>query len=229
MLDRGRVRVYRYASRTEALSLMSKGTFRFRRPGAWKEPYERHVASKLFGDAGPFAHVHAFAKCFSLEYRSEPMWRLFNSEDGVVRMTFDLEKLIRGLEAGEHVDGTRPKLYIGRVHYMPQAVIRQAVEHPDFCEAKKVSRHAMRSLLMKRDGFAFENEVRACFIYDQAAISEETRDVSRIPVALIERVLIDPYALKEEVSEWRRACMAVAGLKCPVTQSEFDKDPAEFV
>lgn len=229
----GNVAVYRYCSLTEALSLFERGSWQFKRPSAWRDPYEKHVGKRLFGSDGPFADIGAFAKCFSLESQSEAMWRLYSAADGLVRLSFGLKHLIDSLQLASHQDRPRPKLFIGRARYMPQAKLRAAVALLEQARPESVSRFAMEALLMKRDGFIFENEIRACFLYREPSAADATteqnleshRTVESVSSKIIQRVLLDPYVSPAVARAWTRMLREGCKVECDVTQSKFNLDP----
>jgi hypothetical protein len=222
--------IYRYASLTEATCLLGQGRLQLKRPSAWRDPYEKHVGKRLFGKPGPFAAIAAYAKCFSLEPQSEAMWRLYASSDGLVRLSFGLRDLIDALDAATHSSEPRPKLYVGRARYMPQPSIRRSVERIAIGPTKSVSRVAMQAILMKRSGFVFEDEVRACFLYkqlrkDTQLTPPETREISQVSSDVVTSVLLDPYATKSLARTWKQRLVDGCKVTCKVEQSKFDLSP----
>jgi hypothetical protein len=227
------VTVYRYASLTEALSLFDQGSWQFKRPSAWRDPYEQHVGSRLFDKSGPFSKIDAFAKCFSLEFQSEAMWRLYAQPEGLVRLSFCLRDVLHAVEQATHPNGATPKVYVGRARYMTPPALRRAVDELVIGKPKMVSRLAMPAVLMKRDGFMFENEIRVCFSAGSLTTDPRTdnlrvnttRTVSGLSKEIVTHVLLDPYASKPVAASWTRLLKESCGLACDVTQSKFDLYP----
>ena len=143
-------------------------------------------------------------------------------------MTFRLGDLVNALECATHGDGKRPKLYVGRARYMPQAAIRASVTQLTANPRKGVSRFAMHALLMKRNGFIFENEIRACFLFSQEDEPEPMRMVGGVAPGVINDILLDPYVSRPIAQAWKRLLTEVHGVQCPVEQSKFNLDPAAF-
>ncbi len=143
-------------------------------------------------------------------------------------MTFRLGDLVNALECATHGDGKRPKLYVGRARYMPQAAIRASVTQLTANPRKGVSRFAMHALLMKRNGFIFENEIRACFLFSQEDEPEPMRMVGGVAPGVINDILLDPYVSRPIAQAWKRLLTEVHGVQCPVEQSKFILDPAAF-
>jgi len=227
--------IYRYGSMTEALALVRHRSWRFKQPQSWSDRFEGHVAKGLFGDGAPFEGIKAYAKCFSFEPYSEPMWRLYRSDDGecVMRLSMTLRGLIETLTKMLHAVQGDAKVYVGRMQYMrpsalKAAVIQQGQRHP-----KPVSRLAMDALLMKRHGFLFEQEVRACFVFgaenafDASSKIPEFHDLGSASTDAITEMLIDPYVSTLVADAWKQVFKVVYKVPFRVEQSKFDHDPDE--
>lgn len=214
-------RVYRYASKAEVKTLVNNGEWWFGRPIAWKDKYEHHIAELLFDGDGPFRTIGVYAKCFTFEYMSEPMWRL---NKGRIRLAFDLRDLIESLSRATDLNGDPlPKLYIGRARYMRPEAIRAAADSLCANPPGSPSRYAAPSLLMKRLGFHYENEIRICFL---AGPTTPKVDEFKIKLdAPIKAMLIDPYMTDKQVAKlaayYRRRGLSIH-------QSQFNLDPNEL-
>lgn len=134
--------VYRYCTIAEALLLIRHGKMAFAHPTAWKDKFEHEVQSKIFGKSGRFAHQLPLMKCFSLEWMSEPMWRIYASNGGLVRVKFHLREVLDVLSAASwKIDTVRVshKLYCGRARYMSSAALRSEVaKFASLSDKKKV-------------------------------------------------------------------------------------------
>jgi hypothetical protein len=117
------------------------------------------------------------------------------------------------------------KVYVAPVHYVSPEDIRSAVKIGGSAGTKQASQHAMRLLLLKRAGFSFENEIRLCFFPAKGAATLETVVATEVPTNGIERMLIDPYLPEWQAKVWI-SLIKTFGLRCPVTQSVFDRAPA---
>jgi hypothetical protein len=183
--------VYRYATCVEAESLVGNNHWWFDKPTNWQDKYEKHVAKSLFDDGAPLDNMILYAKCFTFQHSSEPLWRL---QQDRVRIRFKLRDLIDSLGRARRLDGgPLPKLYIGRARYMDPWIIRRAIEDLKQGQQPAKSTLAAAALLMKRLGFNYENEIRACFVFKKGTID---KDVLKIEVAAnaIDEMMINPYA-----------------------------------
>lgn len=124
-----------------------------------REDSARHIAQELFEVNRQFADLVGFVKCVSLEYSSEAIWRAYSSAGGLVRLSWSFGDFLTMLQRA-----TWPrngKIYVAPVRHLSAPKLR--VELNLFKNAKRSSQHAMRALLMKRTGFAFENEIRISY------------------------------------------------------------------
>lgn len=182
---------YRYATRAEAESLVGNCHWWFDKPTSWTDKYEKHIAVSLFGDGAPFDNMVVYAKCFTFQHSSEPLWRLQKDR---VRIRFRLRELIESFGRAKRLDGgPLPKLYIGRARYMEPWIIRRAIDDLNKAQQSAKSALAAPALLMKRLGFNYENEIRACFVFKKGSIDT---DALKIEVAAnaINEMMINPYA-----------------------------------
>lgn len=215
-LDRS---IYRYATQPETATLVDRDEWWFDRPICWKDKYERHIATRLFDVGGAFNDMGVYAKCFTFEYTSEPMWRLNTDR---IRLAFALGDLIDRLAVATGTDGgALPKLYIGRARYMGPRKIRNAIDGMREGQPAFKSRLAAAALLMKRIGFHYENEIRACFIYEPG--TPRPRHLEIKIDAPITAMLIDPYMGPDKfpalIGKYR-------ALRYEIDQSKFDLDPS---
>jgi hypothetical protein len=101
----------------------------------WPDAYERHV------------------------FEEEAMWRTYSTSGGLVRLSWKLGELVEELN---RADWSREgKVYMGVVRYLQPKAIREEVKRINASGDKAVLQHAMRVLMMKRFGIAFENGSRA--------------------------------------------------------------------
>ena len=140
-----------------------------------------------------------------------------------------------GVKLGDLINGldhaTWPfdaKLYIGRVRYMDPAKVRKEIETIKKVRPKAVMNNAMPGLLMKRAGFAFENEIRSAFLPRSRKDPPETIVARDLPPKAIQRMLLDPYLPQWQTDELKG--LFEKRLKAPfkVRRSSFDAHPMDL-
>jgi hypothetical protein len=210
-------RVYRYATLAEAFGLISRGEWTFARPSEWPDKYEKHIAEELFDANRPFENLVGFVKCVSFEYSSEAMWRTYSSTGGLVRLSWSLADLLTTLQQATWP--SKDKIYVAPVRYLSVQKLRAQLD--GFKSAKPSSQHAKRALLMKRDGFAFENEIRISYL-SGAKDKRKFITAKAVPSKLVQRILVDPYLGSWQAEEICHIFQDVLGVKVHVAQSKFD-------
>lgn len=215
--------VYRYAPIAEVLAYC-KGLISFAWPGRWPDKYETSVLEKLFCDGAPFGKARPYAKCYSLEYSSEAMWRVYGGPGGLARIGIKLRDLLDGLDSASWP--TPCKVYVGRVRYVKSPSHRSAVQKLLDAPPKGVSSNAMRPLLMKRRGFAFENEVRVIACPQSVVNPPECITVADFPWRkATKRILLDPYLPLWQCDEIAHLFVKKLRVGVPVARSSFDLPP----
>ncbi len=214
--------VYRYASVSEALALCD-GRMSFLSPTKWPDKYESHAVAKIFADDSGFKDARPFVKCFSVEYSSEAMWRTYTSKGTGVRIGIGLDDLIGALDQAKWP--SRCQIYVGRVRYMAAAKVRTTVAALASAKKQKPG-DFMAALLLKRAGFVYENEVRVAIIPKKAPAS--ALEASTVSPDIIRRILLDPYLPEWQATELISVFKDRLPKKIRVSQSEFDRDPAEY-
>lgn len=224
------LQVYRYCGLPEAFELLGTKRWAFLHPSKWPDPYESHVSDRLFGRTGPFAGTGVFAKCLSVDFRSNALWSMYGGRNGVVRIGIRVQDLVSVLSSSTvTVPGAegRPlnaSFYVSRCRYMEPTDIRRETGRFVKGESRADTRAAMRVLTMKRDGFQYENEVRIAMLLNrQSAVKNPVRHLHlhRLPVTSI---LIDPYLRDHEAEPLKQILQKLAP-KALIRRSGFNTPP----
>ncbi|MBS0193871.1 MAG: DUF2971 domain-containing protein [Proteobacteria bacterium] len=217
--------VYRYATIAEALALLD-GQMTFATPSKWQDKYESHLADQLFAAGKPLSKAVPFVKCFSVDYSSEAMWRTYSGPGGIVRMSIKLPDLIAGLDQSE-----LPKdieLYVGRVRYMEPKKIRTEIDALKKSSSSVRRASTMAALLMKRQGFSFENEIRIAFTPRAKRGSSSSFSVQGFPITAMSRMLLDPYLPEWQTEELKKLFKMRLAVPFKVHRSSFNAHPVDL-
>lgn len=219
--------VYRYASIAEALAIC-RGIMTFSSPLSWPDKYESLVLDNLFSVGAPFSKAVPYVKCFSVEYSSEAMWRVYSGAGGLARIGIKLPSLLEGLS--QSAWPSKGKVYVGRVRYMDAPQLRNQVEAiaARIPRPRATMNNAMPALLMKRSGFSFENEIRVAFLPPASSKLGQNVSVQGFPTSSIAKMLLDPYLPRWQTDEI--TALFVEHLKVPfaVYRSAFDDSPDQL-
>lgn len=207
--------VYRYCSIPEAVKFLTRSSWSFSHPAQWRDKYESRLTKHLFMPGGPYAKYSVFAKCFSLEYGSDALWRLNSSNLGLLRLSFPLSSLLLALDESTSADTTA---FVCRARYMRPKHFRAALLAAAAGPLSRAS--AASALSMKREGFYYENEIRVC-AFSSAHAHVKYKDFSGFRPLPGTSVLLDP-AIEKWQSNEITSFLNGLGIKCPISRSTFN-------
>ena len=208
--------LYKYMPLEHALITLSKKQFWLSDPKKWPDPFEARFLKAKYSDTGgneidsQFQNG-TFATCLTRERYNEAQWIAYSKESIAVRFDIDTKILLEQLS--QYAIKNSFHVYFGQVEYHKKEDIEvkninmipfdaekgkgamkicRDVTSPDFCA---------RLLLLKRQDFAYENEMRIIVIKDIADTSKGTffkyycdnKD-------LIRSLMISPKAEEQTVS-----------------------------
>lgn len=188
------------------IDLIRSRNLAFVKPKLWKDPYENLMNRPIrMGDGKTIQVPHyadnLFAQCWSLEYESDAMWRIYSGDERGVLVSANAATLYRTAES------TYPwpteQLFLGKVEYLSEHALKQKFESPEFLRSVlnsgMYSTGPAQTLLYKRDSFKHEAEVRWII---SRHISNIPGDVHHLPIDLdasITKVTLDPGLSDEDM------------------------------
>ena len=164
-IDR-KTRIYRIFRKDYFFNLFSDRENVLVRPKIWEDPFENVILNAevrtASGDKGGFGfHEDVYGQCWTLHSASDAMWRSYSEKKDAIRVRTTVGQLLDSLGAAN--DGwSRTTCFIGKVDYMSEANLR-AFAGTIFRDGITPGAIA-RSLLVKRNAYRHENEVRLIFI-----------------------------------------------------------------
>lgn len=218
--------VYRYASLAEALLWLKHGCSGFAHPSTWADRYERHVAERLWQADGALSGIEVHLKCLSFEFGSEALWRTYAGSGGVLRLGLPLRELVAELNRVPLPRGTR--VMIGRCRYLDERDLQRALQRlsRDLQAGADPHSIAMQALLLKRSGFAWENELRVALLAPAGEAPTSVRRVEGLRPDRLRSVQIDPYLPRWQADAWIELLSGLCAPGARIRQSGFDAEPA---
>ncbi|WIX26833.1 DUF2971 domain-containing protein [Xanthomonas arboricola pv. corylina] len=154
-------------------------------PASWDDPYERilkHQRSDRF-----------FAQCWCKKSVSDAMWRIYSQDRTGIRIRTTKQKLFKSLRSFKEI--REIGWLVKDVRYASARKINKEISKiADELRVNYTARRAADALLIKRDAFDHESEVRIV-VDDRRADNTLVLDSLRVPVDphdLIENVFFDP-------------------------------------
>lgn len=195
--------IYKYCSLEKCLDMLQKQHLFFVSPTEWTDPFESRFLTNHYqiDNNAPVEcpwDQKIFCTCTTETPDSEAYWKVYPQQQIGIRLAFYREKLLEELEqySTNHPNET---VYIGKVQYQDtKYIVGNIVDNPIINEhitSKGIDDIdlMLRLLLLKRNSFAYEDEIRI-FIVEKKCCIEKGFEVSlQVPMnELIATITIDP-------------------------------------
>lgn len=193
-------KIYKILKRDYFFELFEDGQNALVLPRKWQDKFENVILKAevrtASGERGTFAfHDDVYGQCWTLHTASDAMWQIYSDKKNAVRVRTTVGRLIDSLHAA-HDDWAHATCFIGKVQYMGE---RRLEEFAGTIFKDGITPEAIaRSLLVKRNAYKHEREVR--LIYIERNNTKHADGVYKYdidPHALIDQAMIDsrvPYA-----------------------------------
>ncbi|MDO9317984.1 MAG: hypothetical protein Q7V56_07265 [Gammaproteobacteria bacterium] len=188
--------IYHFLPWSYALAIFQHNRLRFSPVAKWTDPYEKAWCDLLFQRKDKLSGVRTYGQCWTKSNFDEPLWRMFafNNFEPIVRISCHVGTLINaGLR---FIEDNMGSLYIGNVQYQPEKNLHLHAKTILAGEHKDVSRSACKFLLLKRNAFSFENEVRMLW-FGRGKQGKELFFPIEASID-ISQVMTSPYATKAD-------------------------------
>lgn len=202
-------------------------------PSKWDDPFENFILRSpvrtASGETGEFGfHKDLFGQCWTLHSRSDAMWRIYSPDKDAVRLRTTVGRLIDSLCAANE-DRETDRCFIGKVTYPTDGKLKRFAKTV-FKEGLTAGAVA-RSLLVKRNAFEHENEVRLIYFEgDQIEHSNGVYKYDLDPHAVFDQVMIDPRMAYEDYAKFKDEITEKTGFAPEkIKRSLLYKPPEDFV
>lgn len=214
-------------------------------PSLWDDPFENFLARCAINymhngqrQQECFDRVlrPVYAQCWSLAVESDALWRIYSKVDKDhqtgrnkmvehegVKVRTTASKLLGALWNAIPIQPSN-SCFLGQVKYMPQDDAVQYVANEIIHERLNYFTRGVgqaRALLMKREPFEHEREIRLIFV-DHSGYCQHRKifTIEVNPGELFEEAVLDPRLHPDDVSE-RKAELHTLGFNGPIIQSDL--------
>ncbi|MEL6445592.1 MAG: DUF2971 domain-containing protein [Bacteroidota bacterium] len=224
--------VYRIFSLQRLLELLRSERNTLVRPSLWDDPFENYVLSaveRLKSDERFSIGFKdkLYGQCWTLDRDSDAMWRIYSPDRQGVRVRSTIRRLLESL-----LDTSKsyPELscFIGKVSYLPQYKLVQMLNDAGGSGSGILDpsgRGQARTLLVKREEFSHEKEIRLIHFSHEDDYSSEIYQYPINPTKLIDEVAFDPRLSEEMVDLFSDFFYGLGFSKRQVRQSPLYKLP----
>lgn len=167
----GETKIYRIFSADRFIELLKTKKNTLVRPSMWDDPFENFLLKSKFLMHGEKVSLEIiantyYAQCWSMTKESDAMWRIYSPNKRGVRVCTTVKSLFRPLWQSKDVKFKEISAFIGNVTYKNLEELNAI-----FSDPKKINsyifdssgKNSARSLLIKREEFSHENEVRIIY------------------------------------------------------------------
>lgn len=175
------------------LEIIKTKTISMIKPKKWEDPFENLFLNGIFSIFGENAtlefHDSVYAQCWSLHTESDAMWRIYSPNKDGIKITTTPNKLLKSLKAStkEYQD---IKCFIGEVSYHEEDELRKIFDRIDIFSSDGTG--IARSLLVKRNAFSHEKEVRLIYSADREESAKDFYEFNIKPELLFDLLTFDP-------------------------------------
>lgn len=205
-------KIYRIFPQMRFFSLFEERKNALLRPEKWDDPFENvFLKSPVMlpdGESAQFGfRDDVFGQCWTLHTASDAMWQIYSKNGEGIRVRTTVGKLIDSMRVAHGITAD-VSCFIGRVRYQTDSQLKQFGESM-FTEHSGAEAIA-QSLLVKRNAYKHENEVRLIYIApDPTKKSEFVYKYDIDPLGLFDQAMVDGrvgwadfVALKERIARW---------------------------
>lgn len=188
--------IFRIDSIDRVFSVLEKERLVFVRPLKWSDPLENIVFNaRLTKNGKPFEHAgknNIYAQCWTSEPDSYALWQIYTKGGTGVRMATRFENLsgLSPINLGQ--------LYVGKVQYLYKNKLDALPKKKGFIKGlseKAISEPHIKTLLIKRKSYRYENEIRLFSVPDESMIDKYDDDLVHVriePKEFFTSFLFDP-------------------------------------
>ena len=192
----------------------------------WNDPFENFILNgTAVASDGRKAKIgfrdSLYAQCWSFHVETDAMWRIYSPSKCGVKLKCTLTDLFMSLynKAGQFKDIS---CFIGKVRYMTKGRIQRALQSVQILDPTGIG--IAETVLIKRQAFAPEREVRLIYFDQRANLTEDVFRYSVDPNTLIQDAVLDPRLREEEADSWKKQ-FREAGFSGRIIQSGLYKPP----
>jgi hypothetical protein len=202
------------------------------RPRKWDDPFENFLLSRpaKLSTGEPVSlekqRARLFGQCWTTQKESDAMWRIYSPCKDGIKVQSTSRKLFDALiHRGERFGELR--YFIGAVQYLSQGDLLGFFTDPANSRAllfDSTGKGTVRALLLKREEFRHEQEVRLIFQSSDGEIADDVVHSKIDPRTLFDAVELDPRLNPAKVQAVTHQ-LRNEGLCCSIIQSELYKLP----
>lgn len=202
--------IYRVFNVTRLLELFKTQQNTIVRPRLWDDPFENYILKSIGvtsdGEKVNFGFQNdLYGQCWTFERESDAMWRIYSPDKLGVRVRTTVQKLHESLFS-QTVHNAELSAFLGKVLYKPQNYMVKQIRDRIIMQGQifdTSGRGIVETLLMKREEFRHEKEVRLIYFNQTDNDYGDLYKYSFDPYQLIDEIVFDPRMNDDLVDVFR--------------------------
>lgn len=200
-------------------------------PSMWEDPFENFFLNSKFKSKGKIMDLaglkdNLFGQCWTLSSEeTDAMWRIYSPNKNGVRVRSTLFKVFSPLKSQTPPDIGK-KVFIGKVEYVKESDLVKELQKAKMDSLTFVFKYEpmiINSLMMKREAFQHENEVRIIY-RGEPNLTGGLHGYNIIPKDFIEELLFDPRIDQKVYNRYEKKLKKLLP-NCPISQSTLYRSP----
>jgi hypothetical protein len=209
--------IYRVTQADRLIDMLRSKKITLVRPQLWDDPFDNLLLHTEFvlegmGQVSMGFMRSFYGQCWTLEKESDAMWRIYSHCKNGVKIKGTIRKLLEAIYDSHDLSADR-KYFIGKVRYLEMRQIDDIVNKLNMnYVTDRTFQFQTRMLLIKREAFKHEKEIRVIYRSDEEAL-EDIKTFQINPGQLVDQVVFDPRMTKDRYNCYRDKlrCLAYEG------------------
>jgi len=229
--------LYRIELLERFYQILDNNKIAFVKPEKWEDPLENLIFNaRIIKDGKPYQHPakkNIFAQCWSYEGDSYGIWKIYTTKpnnDGITKRHLGV-RITTKLDCLKHLTKkNKGEFYYGLVDYLPKYKLDKLPKDSaiiKILKQEKAGRDHLKTLLIKRKSYTFENEVRLFYIKPENSKPNKPNFLQFVdiePLQFISSLRFDPGMPYEEFQQHKEKLIYQYGFRATqITQSSYYK------
>ncbi|MFC2160958.1 DUF2971 domain-containing protein [Acidobacteriota bacterium] len=223
--------IYRVMPVFRLLELFKRKYNTLVKPRLWDDPFENFILQghgKLSdGKLVSFGMRDSlYGQCWTMNKDSDAMWRIYSPDKNGVKIRTTVRKLFNSLYSRILINERDVNCFIGMVEYLTPRRINDFLEQVNITDSTGAG--IAKTLLVKRQAFSHEREVRLIYIADEHKAQHTIFQYNIDPSDLIREIVFDPR-MNEYLCEIFESSFRKEGFQGKIFQSDLYKGPENII
>lgn len=230
----GNQSIYRIVTIERLIEMFDRKINTLVKPYLWDDPFENCICSSPFrtksGKIYKFPlRDRGYGQCWSLKSESAAMWKIYAVPKDGVKIKTTIRKLYISLLYAQGIDYPHSSCFIGKVDYYTQEELEQLVKNTEKVKKimhgdGKISKGQAQTLLLKRNDFDYEAEVRLLYLDPRNRGGSDIFQYACDPYTLIKGISFHPRMDPARFESYKSA-LVLKGYQGKIDQSKLYSKP----